>query len=135
MTSVAEDRNEIAQLLYRYANSIDRFSAGAELDDWIATFTDDGVHEFAGVEHVGREELTVLAEQVRGIRHFILNPEIDVDGDKATVRAVQMVYQGLKLGAITWHDDDVVRTRDGWRFSRVRVARTVGGILDADNLA
>ncbi|MFJ3804743.1 nuclear transport factor 2 family protein [Streptomyces sp. NPDC090088] len=133
MTTLVEDRDEILQLIYRYANAIDRYSVGGDLGEWLDTFTEDGSHEFAGTIRTG-EELARLADQVAGLRHFMVNPEIEVEGDAASVRAVQLIYQGLALGAVNWQEAEAVRTPAGWRFSKVKVTRTAGGVVDADSL-
>jgi uncharacterized protein (TIGR02246 family) len=114
MPSVTEDRDEILQLMYRYNHAIDSGDAAG----WAATFTPDGVFDVAGQLMSGPDELTAFAESVRGYRHTVVNPVIDVAGDAATVRAYFVVFQGTALAAIGSYQDEVLRTPGGWRFAK-----------------
>jgi uncharacterized protein (TIGR02246 family) len=114
MPSVTEDRDEILQLMYRYNHAIDSGDAAG----WAATFTPDGVFDVAGQLMSGQDELIAFAESVRGYRHTVVNPVIDVAGDAATVRAYFVVFKGTALAAIGSYQDEVLRTPGGWRFAK-----------------
>ena len=114
MPSTAEDRDEILQLMYRYNHLIDSGDASG----WAATFTEDGVFDVAGQVRSGRDELTAFAASVRGFRHSVVNPVIDVTGDAATVRAYFVVYKDAAILGTGSYADELVRTPAGWRFAK-----------------
>ncbi|SEO40911.1 nuclear transport factor 2 family protein [Trujillonella endophytica] len=119
MTTIAEERDEILQLLYRYNHTIDDGDAGA----WADTWTEDGVFEGVlpdGARLTGREQLVGFASQVHGMRHVIANPVVDLDGDAARVRAYVFAIAAGRIIAAGAYDDTVVRTAAGWRFARRR---------------
>lgn len=135
--SAYEDRQDITDVLIRYATGIDRrdwplfrtvFTADCRLD-----YGDIGT--FDGVEAV--TEFMDKAHAMAGhTLHRLTNFAVDVDGDTATARSY---VDGLIFGpdntsavnAVGFYDDELVRTTDGWRiatrrFTAVRVS-TVGG--------
>lgn len=115
MATPTEDRDEILQLLYRYNHAID----SGDAEGWADTFTEDGLFEGpvpGGLR--GRAQLVEFASGVSGIRHMVLNPLVDVDGDTAGVRAYILVLAGGQVVTVGTYDDTVVRTPAGWRFSR-----------------
>jgi hypothetical protein len=114
MPSTIEDRDSILQLMYRYNHAID----GGDADGWAATFTDDGALDAAGHVIAGRDELVSFAKGVHGMRHVVVNPVVEVDGDTASVAAYIVVYRGLTPTTIGTYADEVVRTPGGWRFQR-----------------
>jgi hypothetical protein len=115
MPSVVEDRDEILQLLYRYNHLYDSGDARG----WAECFTPDGIEEVVdGVTFVGREELAAHVAEVTGERHIVLNPVINVTGDTATVRAYLLLFRGVELGVTGRYEDDLVRTPDGWLFTK-----------------
>jgi hypothetical protein len=117
-----EDRQDISDLLVRYATGIDRH-------DWPlfrTVFTDDcqldygeigtwngvaAVTEFMEGSHAGVQTL-----------HRMSNQAIAVDGDKAEARTyvdMVMVGEGTSgVNVIGYYDDEIVRTDDGWRIAR-----------------
>jgi 3-phenylpropionate/cinnamic acid dioxygenase small subunit len=113
MPTLAEDRDEILQLLYRYNHTID----SGDADGWADTFIDDGRFDLGGRLLQGRAELVGFASGVSGTRHVVTNPLIDVTGDAARVRAYFMLLTGGAIAMVGVYDDDVVRTADGWRFA------------------
>jgi uncharacterized protein (TIGR02246 family) len=114
--SVAEDRDEIRQLLARYVHAID---AGRG-DDWAATFTDDGVFDMNGRSIQGAEALRAFAEGRGGARHVVANEVIDVDGDEARVQAYVFVFAGTPpAGTVSGSYEDALQRVDGrWRFTK-----------------
>ena len=131
------DRDEISDVLIRYATGIDR-------KDWPllrTVFTEDCVLDYGevgtwnGVDAVAEfmEQAHAMAGQTM---HRLTNQVITVDGDKAQSRtyvdALIMVGDtGSGVNAAGFYDDDLVRTADGWRvaqrnFVQVRVA-PIGG--------
>ena len=121
-----EDRQDISDVLIRYATGIDRrdwplfrtvFTADCELD-----------YGEIGTWH-GIDAVTAFMEQSHAMAgdtmHRMSNQVIAVDGDRAEARTY---VDGLILGpdntsgvnAVGFYDDDLVRTADGWRIARRR---------------
>ena len=119
-----EDRQDISDLLVRYATGIDSH-------DWTlfrTVFTDDcqldygefgswnnvyAVTEFMKAAHAGVQTL-----------HRMSNQAITVDGDKAEARTyvdMIMVAENMPaVNAIGYYDDEIVRVGDGWHIARRR---------------
>ena len=119
-----EDRQDIAEVLLRYATGIDR-------RDWPlfrTAFTDDCELDYGdiGTWH-GVDAVTEFMEQSHAMAgdtmHRMSNQVIDVIGDRAKARTY---VDGLILApdnksgvnAVGFYDDDIVRTADGWRIAR-----------------
>jgi 3-phenylpropionate/cinnamic acid dioxygenase small subunit len=121
-----EDRQDISDVLIRYATGIDRrdwplfrtvFTADCELD-----------YGEIGTWH-GVDAVTAFMEQSHAMAghtiHRMSNQVIGVDGDRAEARSY---VDGLILApdnnsgvnAVGFYDDDLVRTADGWRVARRR---------------
>jgi len=116
------DKIEIRELLARYARGVD--SKDWEL--WKSVFTPDATFDYssAGAPVGSRDELAAWLERgmstVPMTQHFITNVEIELDGDRAKVRA--MFYNPMHLPGMTrmsfcggYYHHDVVRTPDGWK--------------------
>lgn len=117
MPTLADDRDEIRDVLARYCLYID---TGA-VDAWAELFTEDGV--FAGVADtpmVGREALAKFAESIapRGLHHVVSNEVIEVDGDKAACRASVLVFSNRSVVTSGRYEDDLVRVDGSWRLAR-----------------
>jgi 3-phenylpropionate/cinnamic acid dioxygenase small subunit len=120
------DKLEIKELLYRYAHGVDA-------KDWgllSSVFTADAELDYSSVSGpVGtRDEVVTWLERsltpVPMTQHFITNIEIDLDGDRAKVRA--MFYNPMLLpgfSEMTYcggnYLHDVVRTAEGWKSERL----------------
>jgi 3-phenylpropionate/cinnamic acid dioxygenase small subunit len=120
------DKIEIQELLYRYARSVDT-------KDWpllTSVFTEDAHLDYSSVggPSAGREEVVGwLAQSLTQLplaQHFISNIEIDLDGDRAKVRAMfhnPMQLPGVEgmsaCGGLYHHE--VVRTSEGWKSERL----------------
>ena len=120
------DKAEIRELLFRYARAVDD-------KDWAlmdVVFTSDARLDYTSVDGPAgsRDEIVDWLERslapVPMTQHFITNLEIELDGDRATARA--MFYNPMQLPGM----DDVcacggnyhhalVRTPDGWRSERL----------------
>jgi hypothetical protein len=120
------DKIEIHELLARYARGVDT----QDWELWKTVFTPDAFVDYrsAGAPSGSRDEIAVwLARGLDGvpmIQHFITNVEIDLDGDRAKVRALffnPMHLDGMAepsfCGGCYHHD--LVRTPDGWRSRRL----------------
>jgi 3-phenylpropionate/cinnamic acid dioxygenase small subunit len=121
-----EDRQDIADVLLRYATGIDQ-------SDWPlfrTVFTDDCEVDYGEIgTWTGADAVTEFMEQAHAVAghtmHRMSNEVITVAGDKAAARtyvdAVILVADNTSgVNAIGFYDDEVVRTKDGWRIARRR---------------
>ena len=115
------DRDEIVDVLVRYATGIDS-------RDWRlfrSCFSDDARFDYGGIGQWDTPE--AITDYMRAAHsgpsmHRLSNFVIDIDGDRATSRTyVDAVVMGPKgFGAVEnfgWYDDEWVRTPGGWRIS------------------
>src|SRR3984893_10247838 len=132
-----DDRQEISDLLVRYATGIDR-------RDWPlfrTVFTDDcELDSGEAGSWTGVDAITEFMQHVHSVAgrtmHRLTNQVIAVDGDKAQSRTyvdalIMMGDTNSGVNAAGFYDDELVRGDDGWRVARrrfiqVRVA-PVGG--------
>ena len=126
------DHNEITNLVYRLGAFLD----DRRFDEMRSLLVEDATVQTPGGAAAGREALIAQARRNHQpdepTQHLITNLLIDVDGDRAKVRANLVVNfaapasrdeslpvapRKYTLGEI--YRFDVVRTSEGWRFSRV----------------
>lgn len=124
MADSRADKQDIAEVLVRYATGIDR-------RDWAlfrTCFTDDVRCEYDeiatwnGVDEI-TEFMKMAHEPMGHTLHRLSNIAIEVDGDTATSRTYVDGYLLMPDGqsgsrAIGYYDDELVRTPDGWRIAR-----------------
>jgi len=121
-----EDRQDISELLVRYATGIDR-------RDWPlfrTVFTDDCQLDYGEIgAWQGVEAVADFMEKVHAMAghtmHRMSNQAITVDGDKATARTyidglIMAADNKSGVNAIGFYDDEILRTDDGWRIARRR---------------
>lgn len=118
-----EDRQDISEVLVRYATGIDR-------RDWSllrSCFTDDCEADYGkiGVWH-GADEITAWMKQthepVGHTMHRITNHAVTVNADAATARSyvdALVLFPDNKSGtrATGYYDDELVRTDEGWKIA------------------
>ena len=115
------DRLDIIDLFTRYCNAID----DGDVDAMVACFAPDAVftNDLSGAIH-GRDE---FHRRMRGRehrpgsgRHFMLNPVIALDADRATYRVyslITVVEDGRAVPRLTGEYNGSVVRRDGrWLF-------------------
>jgi 3-phenylpropionate/cinnamic acid dioxygenase small subunit len=118
------DRNEVTDLVYRLGVALDE----GRFDDMRSIFTEDASASTPGGSVAGIDALIAQARRNHGPeqrnQHVTTNLLIDLDGDRATIRAnlvVNFVRDGAEpfftLGEV--YRFDARRTPDGWRLSRV----------------
>ena len=135
-----EDRQDIADVLVRYATGIDR-------RDWPlfrTVFTDDCELDYGEVgSWRGVDAVTEFMHQAHALAghtmHRLTNQVITVDGDSAQARTyvdalIMLADNNSGANAAGFYDDEFVRTERGWqiarrRFIQVRVA-PVGPVGD-----
>ncbi|WP_347956460.1 nuclear transport factor 2 family protein [Gordonia aichiensis] len=132
---LVEDRLAITDLIYRYGPAIDTGSAA----DVLSLFTADGVYDVDTGRLSGAEAIAEMVDGQahqglvhRGCSHVMSAPQIELDGDTATVvsysqlvlrRSDDRAYAVLRATANHW---ELVRTPDGWRVAK-RTARKIDG--------
>jgi len=128
-----DDRQDISELLVRYATGIDR-------RDWPlfrTVFTDDCELDYGEIgTWQGVDAVTDFMDKTHAMAghtlHRLTNQAITVEGDDATARTyidAVIMFGDNQAGVNAWgfYDDKIVRTTDGWRiarrrFTQVRVA-------------
>ena len=118
----SDDVVAIQQLVARYNFAVD----GGDPDAFAGTFTPDGEFGAGGQVMRGHDELRAFVVGRAGIaprRHLVSSILVDGDGDRASLRAyLQVVAMGddgsLQVAVQGTYDDELVRTADGWRFTR-----------------
>jgi uncharacterized protein (TIGR02246 family) len=121
-----EDRQDISDLLVRYATGIDR-------RDWAlfrTVFTDDCALDYGEIgAWKGVDAVAEFMQQAHALAghtmHRLSNQAITVDGDKAAARTyidglIMFGDNESGVNAIGFYDDEIVRTEDGWRIARRR---------------
>jgi 3-phenylpropionate/cinnamic acid dioxygenase small subunit len=120
------DRQDISDVLVRYATGIDR-------RDWPlfrTVFTDDCALDYGEIgTWNGVDAVTEFMQQAHAMAghtlHRLTNQAIAVDGDKATARTyidglIMFKDNDSGVNTVGFYDDDLVRTGDGWRIARRR---------------
>ena len=130
MTDLAHhlaDKFDITEQLARYARGVDT----NDWDLWRSVFTDDAIIDYSsanGRPAAGRDDTAEwLADSMPFLpwkQHYITNVEIDLDGDRAHVRA--MFFNPMRLPGMDeqsacggFYHHDLVRTADGWKSERL----------------
>jgi 3-phenylpropionate/cinnamic acid dioxygenase small subunit len=121
-----DDRQDIAELLVRYATGIDR-------RDWPlfrTVFTDECELDYGVIgSWKGVDAVAKFMEQVHAMAghtmHRLSNQAITVNADTARARTYidGLIMAGDNksgVNAIGFYDDEIVRTADGWRIARRR---------------
>jgi 3-phenylpropionate/cinnamic acid dioxygenase small subunit len=121
-----DDRQDISDLLVRYATGIDR-------RDWPlfrTVFTDDCELDYGEIgAWNGVDAVTEFMQQAHALAghtlHRLTNQAITVDGDRAAARTyvdalIMMGDNQSGVNGIGFYDDEIVRAPDGWRIARRR---------------
>lgn len=120
------DKLEIQELLARYARGVDT----RDWELWKSVFTPDARLDYssAGAAVGSRDEVAAWLEQAMAsvpfAQHYITNVEIELDGDRARVRA--MFYnpmqlpgtEGMSFCGGSYHHE-MLRTAEGWKSERL----------------
>jgi hypothetical protein len=120
-----EDKSAIAEHTAFYNQCWD----DGRLDDWVATFTEDGVFELGGApDTVGPEALHKMIKAMTsvGFVHMTLNQQIQVDGNEATQQCTVLLGRRSARrdpDSSRWvttgsYRDSLRRGPNGWLFSR-----------------
>src|ERR1700722_5507258 len=121
-----QEKLEIHELLARYARGVDT----KDWELWKSVFTPDALVDYSsaggpvGPPHEIARWLEQGLQVVPMTQHFISNIEVDVQGDKAKVRA--MFYNPMQLPGMAdmsfcggYYHHEMVRTDQGWKSERL----------------
>jgi len=124
VTDSRADRQDIAELLVRYATGIDR-------RDWPlfrTVFTTDCELDYGEIGRWrGMDAVTEFMQQAHAAAghtmHRITNRVIELDGDRAQARCyvnglIMAADNQTGVNANGFYDDEIVRTPEGWRIAR-----------------
>jgi ketosteroid isomerase-like protein len=127
------DLEDIRALRYRYAygaNIVD--GKPGDLDAFAALFADGarfdvGMGVATGPAEI-KEMMQALTTQWHCAMHYMLNPLIELDGDRASGTFTGLfAFTSAADAAPIWlsniYHDTYVRTPDGWRFASVLVSK------------
>ncbi len=123
MAEAADDCEAIRDLLARYTYNGDR----GRVAELAACFAENGVLEYPGDSPQGPAAIAASLSvgerdpRITFVRHHITNPLIAVEGDAATARSYFAVHSNAGPDHSGTYDDALIRTAEGWRFSRRRV--------------
>jgi ketosteroid isomerase-like protein len=138
---VDADKEQIAEVLIRYATGIDS-------KDWplLRTCWTDDVHVDYGEvgRYSGIDAITDLMAQLHNgmgpTYHRLSNLAVNVDGDRAVARSYVLAHlQAVPGDPASWvealghYDDELVRTPEGWRIAKrtTHIARVQSGVTPA----
>ena len=123
-----EDIEAIKQLKARYSHICDDLH---NPDTIASVFAEDGIWESEDFgKAVGHQEIRDLFKGFRNMftfsQHNMMNPVIEINGDRATGIWYIMGPWTLKAGdKETWmalrYDDDYVKTNGEWKYQHLRV--------------
>jgi uncharacterized protein (TIGR02246 family) len=110
---MASDRQQIEDLLTAYAIALDI----DDIEGCLQLFTPDGGFEVYGRRFAGWDGLrTMMTAAPKGM-HFAGRAQIDVTGDRASVRS-QLVFFEASMAEtrLAIYDDAVLKAEGHWRF-------------------
>ncbi|WP_433242866.1 nuclear transport factor 2 family protein [Actinomadura nitritigenes] len=115
------DRDELTDLIGRLGLWLD----GKHFDDPRAVFTEDAEVTTPGGTSKGADALAAQARRNHTVptQHFVTNPLIEIDGDRAAIGANLLVVFAHEDGPRVLgerYDLQAARTPDGWRVAGVR---------------
>jgi ketosteroid isomerase-like protein len=135
----AQDRAEIEDLMARYLYAFD----WQDPEAYAATFTEDGVLEFAGGIERGREELAqvmrdmAVREKAKAdasfpprrhrVRHYVTNLVLEIDGDTARSTSYWWEFNNDAragrpyLGTYGHYEDELKRVDGRWLFAHRKI--------------
>ena len=129
MASMLEEKDAIHETIANYCFHFD----GAEFDQWVDLFTDDGVFD-AGTVGVqkGKDALRAFLKNIRltnglpMVKHCVMNEIIKVNGDEATAKSYIVVVRSKGEGALVnglagRYEDQLVKQGDRWLFKNRKV--------------
>lgn len=133
IVALLTDQLEIRELTARYNRAAD----AGDGEGFAATFTADGSLVMAGETLCsGEAELVAFAGKPRGTVHATTDPVLSVKGDEATQECTLLLFRtardgtSVRLENTGRYEDELVRTKDGWRFRRRSVLFDASPVAD-----
>ena len=140
MSSTADEKDAIRELMARYAQNLDagRFAEVSGL------FTEDAVWTTTYGTAQGRAEIAAMFERVvpkRGEgpqrKHYITNIIIKLDGDSASAVSDYLVVRESERGLLPvmggTYRDSFVKRASGWQFARKELQHDIVGDMALKN--
>lgn len=147
------DRMTIGEMQSRYMYALDWYDA----DAYASLFTDDAVLEWPEGHCEGKAEIREACVRIGAyfgkfaaaaapkkrarLRHFVTNRVFKFEGDRAQVRAYWFDLNNDNeprwpyVAGYGYYEDDLIRTADGWRFTRRKIINDMTGESPVDNPA
>jgi hypothetical protein len=147
------DKMVIGEMQSRYMFALDWHDA----DVYASLFTEDAVLEWPEGQALGREAIRSACVRIglfydklaaataprkpQRLRHFVTNRVIDIKGDQARAVAYWFDLHNDNLPrwpyvvAYGYYEDDLIRTSDGWRFTRRKIFNEMTGDSPSQNPA
>ncbi|WP_404713886.1 nuclear transport factor 2 family protein [Sphingomonas sp. MMS24-J13] len=145
------DRLEIAEMQNRYMYALDWNDA----DVYAGLFVADGEMEWPEGRARGHSEIhdacvrigayfgriaaAAAPTKASHLRHFVTNQVIDIQGDTARARAYWFDLDNDNkprwpyVAGYGYYEDDLVRTAEGWRFTRRLIVNEMTGVSRPEN--
>jgi ketosteroid isomerase-like protein len=125
---VLEDVEAIKRLKHRYADACD---CGYDADALAELFAEDAVWDgglfgrYEGREAI-RDFFRGVSSSIVFAMHYMMNPIIDVTGDRATgtwylFQTCTFAQGNTPIWGAARYDEEYVREPDGWKFRRLRL--------------
>jgi hypothetical protein len=117
MGTLAEDRDEIRDLVARYCLYIDT----GMTSEWADLWTDDGEFDIGGGTIVaGKDALRVHAGHMPAgtVHHLATNLVIDIDGDTATCEESTLLTSKGTIAMVARVHDQLKRVDGVWKLHR-----------------
>ena len=113
---MTSDEQAVVNTIVDYADLLD----AGDLEATAALWTADGVLAVFGEEYVGPTAIRDFFSGAITGKHINGPPSIAIDGDRARARTAYAFWRSEdgSLFSLGRYDDQLVRTRDGWRFER-----------------
>lgn len=124
-----EDIEAIRQLKSRYSHYANVGEGSGSPEKFAALFTEDATFDLSDKPRVGRASIVDHLRHIQRLGyiglHFSLNPRINVEGDRARGKwdlcfPVFVPGKSEALVVCGFYEDELRRTSEGWRFSRVK---------------
>jgi uncharacterized protein (TIGR02246 family) len=124
------DHDEVRRTIAEHPQTLD----DADVERYVALFTDDARLTAGSTEYVGRPAIRAFItgyfanQQGRQTRHLFGNSVIDLAGEQATSVSDVMVWASVgdepwALATLTRHHDTLVRAGDRWLFAAKEIRR------------
>lgn len=125
---VLEDIEAIKRLKHRYADACDR---GYDAETLASLFAEEAVWD-GGLfgRYEGREAIRAFFRGVSSdivfAMHYMINPIVEVDGDRATgtwylFQTCTFAEGNTPIWGAARYDEEYVREADGWKFQYLRL--------------